>query len=398
MLCRSRAIPSRVNNPHLRQAKARVGERAGKYTLERLIDLGGMAAVYEARHWRVRVAVKVLHRSYMRMPNARERFAREGYAANRVQHADVVNVMGHGQLADGSPFFVMDLLRGCSLEQHLEVVHTMTPEGVLWLADRVLDVLVAAHDKGVIHRDIKPGNVFLTEDGAVKVLDFGLARLLDGGVSHSLTRTGTVIGTAAYMSPEQALRKPELIDPLTDVWSVGAIMFRCLAGRTVHAAEGTARSLIAAATKPAPALTTVLAEVPQQVARVVDGALAFQKQERWSDASAMQLAVRQAYQDLAQDKDSVPVQLSQEELNGEPTGLSESEVPVSVTFSELSGGDSIVVEFDDGSGHSERFKLKRRDGLAPSSDLSSYEVVLDEILEDDSLEDNPTKKHPSKKD
>ena len=372
-----------MQSPHLRQAQARVGAKAGKYTLERLIDVGGMAAVYEARYWRTRVAVKILHRAYLRIEEARVRFTREGYAANRVQHPDVVNVLDHGELEDGAPYFVMDLLEGCSLEQQLVRVGTMPGDAVLWLTDRVLDVLVMAHHVGVVHRDIKPGNIFLTRDGCVKVLDFGLARLLDGDVSRTLTRTGTVIGTAAYMSPEQALRKPELIDPLTDVWSVGAIMFRALTGRTVHDERGTALSLIAAATKAAPPLASVAPGLPAQLVSVVDRALAFHKQDRWSSASAMQDAVRHAYQLLGhqllgQQEAAAP---SWGELQAPPSSeLTSSQVPVSVTYSELSGGDSIIVEFEDGAGHSERYELKRRSGEADSE--LAYEVVLDEPFEE----------------
>jgi len=166
-----------------------------------------MAAVYEARYWRTRVAVKscTAPTCACRPPGT---FHPRGYAANRVQHPDVVTILDHGELEDGTPYFVMDLLEGCSLEQHLARAGTLEADAVLWLADRVLDVLVMAHHVGVIHRDIKPGNIFLTRDGCAKVLDFGLARLLDGTHSRTLTRTGTVIGTAAYMSPSRRCASP----------------------------------------------------------------------------------------------------------------------------------------------------------------------------------------------
>jgi serine/threonine protein kinase len=365
-----------MRSSHLRQAKARIGEKAGKYTLERVIDVGGMAAVFAAKRWRTHVAVKVMHKTYMRMEEARVRFAREGYAANQVGHANVVRVLDHGELEDGTPFFVMDLLEGRSLEQHLSDCNKLPAAEVTWIADTVLDVLVSAHASGVIHRDIKPGNVYMTTDGEIKLLDFGLARLQDGGPSKSLTRTGTVIGTAHYMSPEQALRKPELIDPRTDLWSVGAIMFRCLTGRTVHDTHGTGQSLLAAASKSAHPITEVAPEVKPELAAVIDKALAFQKDERWSDAAAMQRAVRKA--DVTGEDDFDWEQLQLEPLP-EPTGF--DDVPVSVSIYEQPDGDSIIVEFEDEGGKSGKFELRPRSDF-PDDDVpsSGFDVVM---LDDD---------------
>ena len=348
---------------HLRQAKARVGERAGSFTLFRLVDLGGMAAVYEGRRLNRRVAVKVLHRSYLRMEVPRERFTREGYAANRVAHPDVVPVLEDGHLADGTPFFAMELLDGCSLERYLGHHQTLAAHEVLWIADRILDVLAAAHARGVIHRDIKPGNIFLTTAGRVKVLDFGLARLRDGSSSFSLTKTGTVIGTASYMSPEQALRKPALVDHRADLWSLGAIMFRSLAGRTVHGATGTGAALIAAATRAAPPLLDVAPDTPSEVAEVVDRALAFHKDDRWPLATAMQRAVRHAYAALkeqASDRVSPAPALRAAARSVPPGPADGAAAPMSVTYSEQDDGDSIIVEVDSEGGKSERYQLRRR--------------------------------------
>ncbi len=278
---------------HLRQAEARIGEKAGKYTLQRVIDVGGMAAVYAAKRWRTWVAVKVMHKTYLRMEEARVRFARESYVANLVEHPAVVRILDDGLLDDGAPFFVMDLLAGQSLEQRLEEVGVLPLSEVVEIAETLLDVLSVAHAVNVVHRDIKPANVFLTVSGELKLLDFGLARLHDGGPSKQLTRTGTVIGTAHYMSPEQAQRKHDLVDPRTDLWSLGAIVFRCLTGRTVHDVQGTGPSLIAAATNRAPRLASALPGAPEPLCTLVDKALAFDKHDRWSDADAMLQALRE---------------------------------------------------------------------------------------------------------
>ena len=133
------------------------------------------------------------------------------------------------------------------LEERLtDLIHEMRE--VCVLAHRLLEVLAAAHEKGVVHRDVKPENLFLTEDGALKVLDFGIARLLESTERHSATRTGTMIGTAAFMAPEQALGQWSQVDGQSDLWAVGAILFAMLAGRHVHLAETPNEALLKAMT------------------------------------------------------------------------------------------------------------------------------------------------------
>src|SRR5262249_53641066 len=174
---------------------ARALERVGrvlneKWTLERLLGVGGMAAVYAARHRNgARGAVKVLHPDLSSHKEVRERFLREGYAANRVEHPGAVKVTDDDIIATGpdarTAYLVMEILEGESLQDRLERGPAVGEREFLSIAEAVLDVLEAAHDRGVIHRDLKPENLFLvraTPEGApavrVKVLDFGLARLL----------------------------------------------------------------------------------------------------------------------------------------------------------------------------------------------------------------------------
>jgi eukaryotic-like serine/threonine-protein kinase len=363
-----------VASPHLRQSKARIGGKAGKYTLDRLIDVGGMAAVYEATRWRKKVAIKVLHTAYMRVPEARIRFAREGYAANRVKHDNVVKLIDDGELPEGNPFFVMELLEGWSLEQRLAAEPPPIVEEAWWVADQVLEVLIAAHDKDVIHRDIKPGNIYLTHDDQVKVLDFGLARLRDGDGAGRMTQTGTVIGTASYMPPEQALRKPDLIDGRSDLWSVGAIVFRMLAGRTVHDQQSTGASLIAAATKKATKLASVAADVPPAVAAVVDRALSFNKEQRFPDAAAMRNALNEAFAGGVMPSSGRP---SQPRSSVAPPSseipISVEEISVNVRYSETPEGDSIIVTFEDVGGDEEQVELRRSED--EDAGALDYDVV-----------------------
>jgi serine/threonine-protein kinase len=284
------------------QARRRVGELLkGKWRLERLLGIGGMAAVYEAVHRNgKRVAVKMLHPHVAAHEDIRARFLREGYVANRVSHPGAVSVLDDDVADDGAVFLVMELLEGETLNSRAaRSGGKLDLATVLALADRLLDVLAAAHAQGIVHRDLKPENVFLTREGQLKVLDFGIARLRDASSSAHATSTGVSMGTPAYMAPEQARGRWTLVDAQTDLWAVGATMFVLLTGRDVHEAATLNELLLAAMTNPAPPLASLVA-IPADVAGVVDRALAFEKSARWADARAMQIAVRAAMQRISQ--------------------------------------------------------------------------------------------------
>jgi serine/threonine-protein kinase len=171
----------------------------------------------------------------------------------------------------------------------------LAPALTLAIAEMVLDVLIAAHENGVIHRDIKPGNIFVLPNGTIKVLDFGLARLTEGASNlQKLTREGFVMGSSNYMPPEQARANWGKVDPRSDIFALGAIMFRALSGRIIHEAKSQMDRLLMAMKNPAPPLATVAPEVPAAVAAVVDKAVAFDIQARWANASEMRAAVREA--------------------------------------------------------------------------------------------------------
>ena len=284
-----------------RQAQERVGSTLrDKWTIDRLLGIGGMAVVYAATHRNGnRVAIKMLHRHLSSDPGMRQRFLREGYVGNAVDHPGAVRVLDDDVADDGAAFLVMELLSGETLDARVTRCGRLAPAEVLQLTDPLLDVLAAAHAKGIHHRDLKPENIFLTTDGKVKILDFGIARMRDAsGQSASATRTGTMMGTPAFMSPEQALGKTSQVDGQSDLWAVGATMFTLLTGRLVHQAETVNEHLVLAATRPAPALQSVAPDVPAPVGDVVDRALAFDKAARWTDATEMQAAVRAAYHAL----------------------------------------------------------------------------------------------------
>ena len=329
---------------HLRKlAESRVGRVLNqKWRLDRLIDVGGMAAVYAAMHRNGnRVAVKVLHPTFPKKSNVRERFLREGYLANKVGHPGAVSVLDDDTAEDGTVFLVMELLEGESLEGLLQRSGGLLGwQHVLAVADQVLDVFAAAHDRGVIHRDIKPANLFLTKEGQVKVLDFGLARLKETDPKTALTGIGVVMGTTSYMPPEQARGKWDLIDGRTDLYALGAVMFRCLSGRVVHDADTPADRLVAAMTRPAPSLATVAPATPAPLVHVVDTALAFEMADRWPDARAMQRAVRQAYALLASNEPAPVTRPARKPPVPSPS--------IDVQISTKSDGESIEVDVSDG--------------------------------------------------
>ncbi len=277
-------------------ARARLGRTVGgRWLLEHVLGTGGMGAVYAARSPDGLVAaIKILHPEMGARREVRERFLREGSAASKIGHAGVVQMLGQG---DGEEaFLAMELLVGETLRDRVRRHGRLPLDEVLEFAAEVLDVLVAAHERGVVHRDLKPDNLFITLDNHVKVLDFGLARLLDGVADGQHTRTGVALGTLAYMAPEQALGRRTEIDGRVDLFALGATMFRVLSGRRVHEAESEAELLMAMASRPAPPLRAVLPEVPANVAAVVDLALAFSRDARYPDARTMRsdlAAVRQ---------------------------------------------------------------------------------------------------------
>ncbi len=299
---------SELDNELLVRAQRRVGAvLRGKYRLDSVLGVGGMAVVYAATHRnKKRFAVKMLHPELSRLPEVRSRFLREGYAANSVEHPGAVAVLDDDVDEDEVAFLVMELLDGETAEQLWARSGERLPLPVaLSIGDQLLDVLVSAHAHGVIHRDVKPSNLFLTRQGEVKLLDFGIARVRDATTSQT-TQTGSVMGTAGFMAPEQALGKVAEVDALTDVWSVGATVFHLASGRLVHEGENAQETIVLSATRPAPSLEVVLPDAPPAVVRAIDRALAFEKQARWPDAAAMRAAIREASLDAFGGMASLP--------------------------------------------------------------------------------------------
>ncbi|MEO7034163.1 MAG: serine/threonine-protein kinase [Polyangiaceae bacterium] len=288
------------------RAQARVGTLLnGRWHLDKLVGVGGMAAVYFATHRNTkRVAIKVLHPEMAVDENARQRFLREGYAANQVGHSGAVAADDDGVTEEGVPFLVMELLEGETLEERaLRHGGKLSAREVLALLEQALATLEAAHARGIVHRDLKPENLFLTRDGVLKILDFGIARVQESAGTPS--QTLGVMGTPSFMAPEQARGRWQDVDARTDLWALGATMFTLLSGRFVHQAETVNEALVMAVTERAPSSAKVVVNVHPSLAELVDKALAYERELRFQTASEFREAVHAVHQLIAGD-DSLP--------------------------------------------------------------------------------------------
>ena len=266
-----------------------------------------MASVFAATHVRNGscVAVKVLHPELSASVAMRAHFLSEGRAANSARHSGVVRVFDDDVGEDGAAFLVMELLEGETLKAHCRRGRLGEREVALIL-HRLLDALDAVHAHGVIHCDIKPENVFLLPDGTVKLLDFGVAQGQDDASSG--TRTRIVMGTPGYMPPEQALGAVWGIDARSDVWAVGALAFRLLSNEHVHEGRTLEEVLRISGSTLVRGLSSVAPGVSEAFARVVDGALMFQKDARWPSARAMQIGVERAFLEVFGERLSGSIQ------------------------------------------------------------------------------------------
>jgi serine/threonine protein kinase/tetratricopeptide (TPR) repeat protein len=278
-------------------ARDLVGTRlAGTWHLDELRGVGGTSAVFAATHPNGRrSAIKVLAPHIATHAGARTRLLREAYIANKLAEYGSVPVWEDG--IDGAwTFLVMDLLEGETLGGRARARGGRLPlDEALALADGLLATLAEAHAMGIVHRDVKPANVFIERSGRVRLLDFGMARIEEWasvGPSGSANRARS--GTPAFMAPEQACGRAREIDARADVWGAAATLFAVLTGHFVHEAPSVAEMIFLCGTQPAPPIATRLPEVPPAIGQVVDRALALQPSDRWESGGAMRSALRRA--------------------------------------------------------------------------------------------------------
>jgi len=279
-----------------------IGRTLGHYRIVEKIGEGGMGVVYRATDTNLNrdVAIKVLPPEVAQAPERLGRFQREAHVLASLNHPHIAAIYGLEE-ADGQPFLALELVEGEDLKEMLDRGAIPVDEA-LENAEQIAEALEEAHAKGIVHRDLKPANVKLTRDGTVKVLDFGLAKAwsddaADGSspsaaVSQSptLTRTGTVagviLGTVAYMSPEQARGKP--VDKRADVWSFGVVLWEMLTGQALFWGE-TAADIIAAVVTKEPDLDAVPATTPRAVRRLLARCLRKDPRTRLPDIGAARL-------------------------------------------------------------------------------------------------------------
>ncbi len=209
----------------------------GKWRLTKLLGEGGMGSVFAADGMQGQGphALKILHAEFVNEPQILTRFLAEASAAKMLQHPNIARVYEHTQTEDGSPYLVMELLQGMPLGQYVKPGQPIPVQLAAPIVYGVLQALIAAHAQGIVHRDLKPDNIFLVPDPAgrytVKVLDFGIAKVMDvAGGMGSKTRTGMMLGTPGYMSPEQ-IKNSKGVDPRSDLWSVGVMFYEMLTGQ-----------------------------------------------------------------------------------------------------------------------------------------------------------------------
>ncbi len=272
---------------------------ADRYRIDRLLGSGGMGAVYEATHLHLgaKFALKVLHARFASDESFVERFRREAQRVAELKVPGIVRVMDLGQTTDGTPFMAMELLEGSTLESWISL-GPMDLDHAVRLTLGMLKALGAAHEAGVIHRDLKPANLFvIEEDGrpdSIKILDFGVAKVEDD--PKALTQTGHMMGTVAYMSPEQ-IRNAKHVDARADLYATGATLFEMLTGRPPAEADSIPEMSVKVGTGEIERLPHLLREeIPFDLSSVVARALAFEPDQRFASAEDMSAALRVAWE------------------------------------------------------------------------------------------------------
>lgn len=268
----------------------------GRYELRQLIGLGSSGSVYSGRHVQLDrpVALKLLRPELTNDAEAVERFLREAKAAAGIGSEHIAAVTDVGQTDEGLPFLVMEYLEGQTLARAMREQRQFDTVRAARIGIQICRALTAAHDKGIVHRDMKPDNVFLVprEDGSefVKILDFGIAKILSSTPQSAanLTASGTTLGTPYYMAPEQA-RAAKDLDGRTDIYATGVVLYEMLTGAVPFTGPNFSSIVIAATTSAPPPLRGHRSELPQELEQVVLKAIARDREHRY--ASARDLAV-----------------------------------------------------------------------------------------------------------
>lgn len=308
-----------------------------RYQLELKLGEGGMGSVYRAIDLATNrdVAVKILRRDLAESKHARRRFAREARAAGMLNHHGIVRTMDF--VDDARPYLVMELVNGVSMRRY---VRRERPDSVrlLQVCDELCEALAHAHDRGVVHRDLKPDNIVITPEGRVKILDFGLARVRIPEISH-LTRSGSALGTCSYMAPEQAAGKPA--DERSDLYAIGVILYEALTGSIPFTADEPASILYMHVHETPKPPRTLNPDIPPEVERLVLQLLEKKPSQRPANARVLKTLIAQVLRSLRGEETAILEAVSQApSLSHLPVAAA---LPTVLPLVEPSPGDAVSV-------------------------------------------------------
>jgi tRNA A-37 threonylcarbamoyl transferase component Bud32 len=264
---------------------------ADRYEVQEVLGSGGMASVYRAHDKLLErsVALKVLHEHFSRDPEYVERFRREARAIARVSHPNIVTVIDRGTF-EGHEYIVFEHVRGATLKDILRREGPLPAHEALSLAHQVARALAFAHEQGIVHRDVKPHNVLVDEDGGAKVTDFGLARSRD--LEQDITQTGTVMGTSDYISPEQA--SGGQVDERADQYAIGVLLYELLAGEVPYPADNYMAAAVRHMRDPVPSIRERRRDVSPRVDELIQRAMAKRPEDRFPTTEALVAALQAA--------------------------------------------------------------------------------------------------------
>jgi serine/threonine protein kinase len=279
------------------------GTKLGSYEIRSAIGAGGMGEVYQAHDTKLGrdVAIKVLPEAFAHDPERLARFQREAKMLASLNHPNIATIYGLEQFGD-THYLVIELVPGDTLQQRVKRDGPVPIEEALAIANQIAEALEAAHEKGIIHRDLKPANVKLTPEGKVKVLDFGLAKTFAGDtstedmnnspmLSMAATMQGVILGTAAYMSPEQA--KGKAVDKRTDIWAFGAVLYELLTGKQAFHGEDVG-DILAAVVMKEPAFDALPANTSPSIRVLLQRCLRKDRRQRTPDAAILRIEIEDA--------------------------------------------------------------------------------------------------------